>query len=331
MRATKQTIQSSLGEYWKAFSARSLRSKLFIAIVVIGVAGLFTGIIVVGRSYNREYWLSRFGFGSRVVFKIENRVYRQSELDKMAELPLANGQTKTVVIKQIYDDSMNKQAANGMGIKFTQAEINKIRKYTNTLNANGKEVNEWADLVAFNHLLNAYLEENKEGLYKGYSLIFRFGEHIERGPDFIPSGYGDPKLIAIDRAYAKEKADYYHQQLKDKKLTAGEVLALLKKDPKLGYLNLTNTNRSVQFGNSAVKPWDQEVSFDEVKNYVKQQSSPGLSEVMIGKTVPDFLRNKDSVESFFYIVQLDQIVIKGSQRETLQGITSKIKSRYYGL
>lgn len=306
------------------FGKRAKIATIFISLLILA-----TGIFL-STNYDKEYLLSRAGIGDKVIFKIGNKAYRKSTVENLIEPALLQGQDRTALIKQAHELLLIKQAATDAGINFTSNEIDPVRSNLRFPDKSGQANNEWADLVAFNLLLAQSKLFGDNG-FKGYSFVFWFGHKIQKGFDQPPAGFGDPNLIAEDRKYALEKAEEYHQILKDNKNTADDIVKKIKEDPRLGY-GQANSGFSGQFGNSTVINWEEQVYYQQIIEYVKSQTTSGLSELKTGKIakVEDPQSDNDYAETFYYFVKLDEANIK-SIDERLKDKLQSVKTKYYGL
>lgn len=115
--------------------------------VVWGIVIVLCGLLAfVFGSYNREYYLSRLPGQDRVVFKINNTVYRQSAVKPLtAYLTTVQGASYQQAVRSVYELYYYKAAADKTGI-HEDASFAKTR--TTDLGYDTYELKNWQAYVA---------------------------------------------------------------------------------------------------------------------------------------------------------------------------------------
>ena len=116
-----------------------------------------------------------------------------------------------------------------------------------------------------------------------------------------------------------------------KTMSADQVLAAVKADPRLWSQNQPNSNLSARFGQEPSKNWRTQVFYGDIVDYISQQKSSGLSDIKTGKTGIKINPTKaeDYAETYYYFVLLEKTgstVIKAEFNSNL----NNLKAHYYG-
>ncbi len=274
--------------------------------------------------------------GDEIVFRIESKDYTKNEIKPyIAFITVALGKKDEEANKEVFELMKYKATKEKLGISLTPQQTNYEQKqlnrtYTKISKAWGYK--KWSGLTAEKLALDKAFATSRAGdnNYKGYSFVFWFANHLSYTGDYTPpGGYGDHKLIQQDRDYAKQRADYYHEQLANNKMTADEVLSAIKTDKKLGFQYSAGANFSTKYGYDPNKSWQQEVLYKSVADHIKQYSNQALSNVKTGKTMIFRSASADSEETetfYFFVKSEGQNITKQRFQDELKNLDTK----YYG-
>lgn len=271
---------------------------------IIGLAVLIVALLVAA--------LSAFIKSRDVVFSIDGRNYKTAEVDRLIRYPVVNGIKRDDAARTAYAQLKDKAAAKKAGITITETRVQVASEELvyGTPAAKKSVYNSWLRLGAYEMLLKNELK-NTANSYQGYSYIFWFGQHLEKGSDYISPDYGNPTLIAADKAYAESRANYYHDQLVAKKIKPADIVTQIQADPKLVYTFQPGpyANASKYFSSDDPTPLKEQLAFSSVNDYVLAQTKPGISGVKLG-TSP-LLTNKpggtSDVETHFSFVDIEKV------------------------
>ena len=274
-----------------------------------------------------------FVIANKPVFMVNGKVYRERQVKHLAAYDMHDqAMSYKTAAKDVYE-AVKAQAAgqavhimpSAQQIASGQANVNKdsLKKYK-----------DWFDLTGYNTAVAEVITNAKDNgsvyNFQGYSFVFWFGNAVQPFYHNPSPEFGNKDDYQKDQVYAKQKADYYHGQLKDGKMNADQVLAAVKKDPKLADLNNTMLNPSVRFGYDVTVDWKDQVAYPDVASYVTAQTKPGLGEVQIGTIGNSPGPNSTArLPAYFYFVQLNEV--KGANIwQQYQDALKNIKAKYYG-
>lgn len=303
-----------------------------------------TAVIIVAFGCGGLWWYrsntakSTIGKG-KTIFIIEGKKYKDTEVRSYADfLTKYLEKEEEAAVKEVFELIKYKTAAEKVGISLSDTRITDARKLLDEQNDVYKDVSEykrWAELesvrVAVDQSLQSFPEDTA---YKGYSFIFWFANRINQTPDYTPpGGNDDQKLLQEDKNYAKQKADYYHDQINNKKMSEDQAIKEIKDDPKLCYQYKVGSNFSVRFGSELSKSWSKQIYYKSVSDYASKNSAIELSDVQVGKT---FVKKSvaensqyEEAETFYYFVKMEGESSISTQKfnQTLEAL----KTEYIGL
>lgn len=265
------------------------------------------------------------------VFTIEDTHYSAEDVDKLIAYPVSTGTAKEDAAKQAYEYLKKQAAAKQANFEPTSQEISSAKDEIYASSDSKEKDSKWAELVAYDSALEKKLPKTAplEDV-KGYVFVFYFGNLVERGEDWQPDGFGNKDKITADKKYAKEQADAYRKDLRDKKATADELLARLNADTKLNYQYKPDNNLSIKLdsekGKNAALPGD-------VQSFITKDAPIGTSDVKIGKTyaVNDYKNPTEmkGQETYYYFTDIQD---KGTAAKgaAFNSIYSGLQANYKG-
>ena len=296
--------QKSKVSIWSKIK-KSKKTPVFLSISFLAVLILvFVGI----------YFLSKGGSFTkdrgRVVFTIENENFYENELRDIVRYPVEkSGISEEGAFLSAFEAYKVIVVAKRAGITPAQQEVESLlTSYPSEEVRNDPAYEEkykpWFRLLSERDAVYNYIDADTITGYTGYAFVFYFGQHIEYGDDYKPEGLNDPALIAQDRAYAKEKADYYYSQVKEGKISPEKADSEIKADTKLN--NIVKVKNP--FGKQEGSSWEDDVFYLSVKNYVSNAKNTGLSELFVGQGYPGptISPNDSTVDLYYYFVILDE-------------------------
>lgn len=307
---------------------KRILTVLVIILVFVGLPAYYLLVI----SYDHEYWRGLVGLGPSISFKVGDTAYAKKDVQAMAKYPIAvSNLKKDQAAKQIFDMEKAKAAAAAAGIKPTQAELDSGLSHAKYALSNDKGYNDFKNLVAFYNAIP--LAENRQpiGEFKGYAFIYYFGYHLDKGPEYTPPGYRDAKLVAADRDYAQAKAKAGRDALIASKIKPDDLLKQIISDPRLGYMNQANTNRSVHFGTTPGKSWALDIYYPGIIDFIKTQTNSGVSDIQTGKIATDSSRPNQLEDDFFFFTLLESAKSSKNVPVQYQANLKSLKAKYYGI
>lgn len=258
---------------------------------------------------------------SQTAFVIDGKSYSKKQIEGMLEYSSKYGKTNIDSAKEIFNMYRTQQASMATGVEPSSEDIKNTKAELNLPQKNDKFSQAYIDLYVYNKALeNSYLNYSYDKT-SGYSFVFDFSEGMKEdnsvGPDY-----------KNNKAYAKQKAYYYYDQLKSKKITPDELLSKIQKDNRIGRLPL-----SIHFGPNQDGDLMSQLFNPDIYNYVINQKKPGLSKVMVAQVQNSTSKtNPKYREAYYYFVQLDTAGahIKDPQ-QTIKATINTQKVTYYGV
>lgn len=334
-----QDNNKNRSKFWEASSKEGFLTRRKMAVLLSGILILITtgiaGYLLINQqsSKNAEYDLEK----GALVFTIDDKGYYESEIKPMVGyITDSFKKDNKEALDSLVDLYKYKAVAGKLGFSPSQEAIDSQKevliKNTYMNDVDKKGFGEWINLVAFKEAIavNFSMQSaDDDNSFKGYSFIFWFGNRIARSDDYIPpGGYDNLELLNSDKEYAKQKAEYYHKQLTDKKMTLDEVLEAVSSDPKIGLLYTTDKPLSKKFGYNIASLWQDQVGYEDVSSFIKSHPQKGLSAIQTGKIDSSLSgESSDMIDAFYYFVDIDgENVSKGTFDATLNSL--KIVKRY---
>lgn len=276
---------------------------IFVLLVVL-VAGSFF-VLKYGIGQNNP-----FSRNKNIIFVIDGKNYTKADIEKLISYPVSRHTPKNVAAKEAFDALKAAKAAQNLGYTPSNSEVKAqkdlIYSALKISATQQSQYNDWFTLMATQSAINVFVNAPTPLGYAGYSYVFFFGQHLQSAPDYKPSGLNDPKLVAQDQAYAKQKADYYHQQLQDNTMTPAEALSKSIVDMQSRGHGVSNPNFSAGF--TGEQSLNTAVYMSDIISYITGQGKTGLSDVKTGKalTAPTKSHGK-SIDMYYYFVDLTAV------------------------
>lgn len=256
-----------------------------------------------------------------VALQIDDQKFTHKQIDDYLKYP-------TQTLKQSRKDATEtlinylkiKVAADKLKIKPTGKELD--AEYLNA-GAKAPYSDKWVSLVTLVNAIGTIEQQSNATAISGYSYIFFFGNKAIAGPADSPAkGYGDKKQIETDRAYAKQQADKYYEQMRKGASVAQKTLDQVRADPRLSIDYVPGSSYSVRFGKDSSKRWQSQVFYPEVVSAIVAQKKPGLSSNVATGKVSD-------TNAFYYFFFLDQS--KLTTKDKMDAEIQSLKVKRYGI
>jgi len=275
----------------------------------------------------------------KVVFIIEGTQYREADVKQYSEfITKYMEKDEEQATKAVFELLKYKTAAEKAGINLSQQQIKDQRetldKQYDALNTVA-QYNKWAELESYKMAVELdLLTQPKEDTLKGYSFTFWFAQHFDYVENYTPpEGYGNQKKITEDKDYAKQRADYYHDQLSKNSMTYDQALKEIRADTKLCQMYKTGANFSVRFGADPTKFWKDQVYYKSVIDYIDSNSASGFSDVRSGKTSIFKSASEDApreeTETYYYFVNIEGK--SSSTKQSFDDILKSLNTEYVGV
>jgi hypothetical protein len=321
--APKETTSAAItGDGGKATSPRRLKLKspkekkwLLVLIIIVVVIG--------------GWWL--YGnYSGGAVFKINGKSYSQADVKKLAAYQVDKQHIPyKVAAKKVYDVLSYQAAAQSVHITVTPAEEKKVA--TNVDAATYKKYKTWIDILAYNDAVKAKLPKAISDGAKGYVYVFWFGDAVQPSYGEQAPKYGNQQAYKTDQQYAKGRADYYHDQLQNKKMTPDKVLTAVRKDPKLAPRGQPASNPSAAFGNKTYENWQGQLNDKGIITYAKSAADNSTGPITTSPTASRLGVNPGQyVDAYFYFVFVQKTHISNITQR-LNDARSHLNAKYYGV
>lgn len=301
------------------------RRILAVVITVLSLPLAFgLGVFVAKQSNNPA---------QQVVFRVNGEEYTREELETLLTYPISKGSSYDDSAKKAFEFYKVLSVADSMGVSVSDEDVESAKKALLQQEPSEQAKQDpWINLASKAQAINLKISKDNPSALQGYSMVFWFGQKIEKSPESVralPDGFGDAQKIEEDKQYAKQRADYYYEQLKNGAITPEQVIEAIKQDHRISYNPDTGYTFSTQFGTKSDISWRNQVFYQDIKDFLATDAKQGLNEVRLGKTGVN--GNQDDTETYYYIVSLD----KGSPSDvnaakTFAESVKNLKAQYYG-
>jgi hypothetical protein len=321
--APKEITSAAItGDGGKSTSPRRLRFKspnkkkwVFILIIIV---------IIIGG-----WWL--YGnYSGGAVFKINGKKYSKTEVKKLAafQTDVQHVPYKTAA-KKVYDALCYQAAAQSVHITVTAGAQKGAA--INVDATTYKKYKTWIDILSYDDAVKAKLPQATKDGAKGYAYVFWFGDAVQPSYDQPAPKYGNQKVYQADQQYAQGRANYYHDQLQNKKMTPNQVLTAVRNDPRLAPRGYAPDNSSTIFGTTTYQTWQDQLRNNTIATYVKSASDNSLSLIMTDTTATKLgLDPGQYVDAYYYFVLVQKTHIPNITQQ-LNDTRSKLNAKYYGV
>jgi uncharacterized protein YxeA len=306
-----------------SFKAKKISTILLTVLIVCLIIGLAYQLL---KSLNNVK--------ADTVFVINGKDYSKSEVQQLTLYPVkVVGYSQNQAAQEVFTAEKDITAAQKLGYIPPQNAITiQKNKIYHTLKLNSKEKSQydsWFTLLATQDAVDTFVMSRVPLGYAGYSYVFFFGQHLQSVPGYSISGFNNPKLIAQDQAYAKQKANFYHQELQDNKISLNQALQQSIRDMQTRGHGPNNPNFSTNFTTLAEQNWASAVYFPDIVNYITTLRSTGLSAVQVGKASTGSKGNE--VDMYYYFVNLSAVpTARTISYQEFNKTLSSLKTTYIG-
>lgn len=293
------------------------RQKLVIKILLVAA------ILMLG------WWLYN-NYSGGAVFKINGKRYHKAEVKQLTAYQVDKQHVpyKTAA-KKVYDALSYQAAAKSVRITVTPAEQKKVA--TNVGAATYKKYKTWIDILAYDDAVKAKLPKATSDGAKGYVYVFWFGDAVQPSYGEPSPKYGNQQVYQADRQYAQGRANYYHDQLQNKKMTQGEVLTAVQRDPKLAPRGQTASNSSTVFGTKPYETWQDQLRNNTIATYVESASDNSLGPIKTDTTATKLgIDPGQFVDAYYYVVFVQRTHIPNITQQ-LNDARSHLNAKYFGV
>lgn len=253
-------------------------------------------------------------------FEIDGKYYSKSQIKGMSDYATKYGAEGGDAAKNIFEMYRIKTASQKTGIEPTIKDINSAKNDLKLPNYN-KYSEDYIELAAYvSALEKSYLTYSFDKS-SGYSFVFDFSKDMQEDNSVGPN-------YESDKQYAKNRAEYYYKQLKEKKITPDQLLVAIKKDNRIGRLPL-----SVRYGPNNNGGLKSQLFNNDIYNYVISQKKPGLSNIMVAEVQNSIgIENPKYRDGHYFFVLIETVGSKyANPSKTIQETMNAQKSSYFGV
>lgn len=315
-----KTTEASSNNSSRLSKFKGKRSKLIVLCIVltVGIVG-FVAYSLVNKSREDK---------DPVVFSIDDRKFRTSEVNPFIDLASQYGVDDKKAKNAVIEAMKLKIATNKLNIEVSDKAIRdalqttsyaKIAKATEPLD-------KWVELIGYRLATENIQKSQAKVAKQGYAFVFYFGNLIipNEPADSNFSGFGSQTLIDKDKEYAIKKAEEYHKNLTEGKITPDQALEQLRADKQLNFGYLANSSYSIKFGtgNDPSVTWQNEVRLQDIVNHINKETKvKEFSEVKSGTLSinPSSSETKEAYRFFTYLTS------SGDKIGLLDGEVAKMK------
>jgi hypothetical protein len=269
-------------------------------------------------------------YTGNAVFKINGKRYSHAQVKQLAAYQVDKQHIayKTAA-KNVYNALCYQVAAQSLHITVTAGA--QKRASINVDAATYNKYKTWIDILAYNGAVKTKLPPASKDGAKGYAYVLWFGDAVQPSYDAPSSKYGNQQAYKADQQYAQGRANYYHDQLKNKKMTPDQVLTAVRNDPKLAPRGLAPSDASRVFGTDTYQTWQDQLRNNTIASYVKSASDNSLSSIMTDTTATKLgLDPGQYVDAYYYFVLVQKAHIPNITQQ-LNDKLSSLNAKYYGV
>ncbi|HYH36485.1 MAG TPA: hypothetical protein VD706_03230, partial [Candidatus Saccharimonadales bacterium] len=197
-----------------------VKKILIASVLIILVAGFW---FIYGNHFGDKLYAEAAG----------HKIYKQDVKDLIGKNKGISDHNAAEILADKY---LYEAMAKEYDIRITDQDIRTA--YGSTINQQ-KTQNLYAYQSRVNDLYYKKLQENNQGIYKGYLLAAHFNRNIELQPQpenqqSFPTNAGNPAAIAADKQYAKDFITNLYNQVKARKITWDQAAQMERADPQIG-------------------------------------------------------------------------------------------------
>lgn len=311
-----------------AFFLAGKRKFIFLAVIsVLIIAGFLLHSFLQHRAQEAQK-------RAEAVFIIDGKAYSKAEISTVIQFPMSRGMSRDKAAREAFELYKKLAVAEKLQIKPSPQDIDLQKKdlLQGIKQGSGFTANygPWFDLLAQANAVDLYISDGPARGYKGYAFDVFFGQHLQHGPGFSPKDLNNPKLVAADKAYAKERADFYHDQLKNNKMTPEQVIKELNNDRRLSAFKVGKTSNSVHFGSDSQTLWSDEIYYSFITDFISRQQQTGLLEIQVGKASVDN-SPQNQADLYYYFVLLQSVPSTHNvSKQSFDDALKNIQTEYIG-
>jgi hypothetical protein len=300
-----------------------ISKKSFLIVLIIAIVG--------GIGFTAYFAINKNSDKKKYAFIIDNQKFTKEDIKKL--VAFANQVSpNTDNIRIAFEAYKNQVAAKKLGITVPQNFIDNQKKSLSELYGKyaGKADSGWVNLMTYDNGLKQFLDSGLSATSpQGYSFVFWAVQHVSAfyitgNP---PQGTGDSKVIDEDKAYALQKANFYHDQIAAKKMTNEQAQKEIISDARLWQSPNTETNFSTKFGFSDTESWKDQVFVPIIQDYISHLTKTGLSSVQTA----ELTSNKQNYGTFYFFTDTLRLDGKGFTQGDIDKQANMTKSIYYGI
>ncbi|OGL30705.1 hypothetical protein A3F37_03745 [Candidatus Saccharibacteria bacterium RIFCSPHIGHO2_12_FULL_41_12] len=228
---------------------------------------------------------------------VDNKKYSKTNVEKYIKYGEDTGLDREQAINAVVENLKFLAAADKLATKYDQ---NKVDNRYNELKKTYKksDYGDYLNKLAQKQIIAEDLQQGD--IQKGYYFEFYYGQHIQTGPGNKIAGVGDKNLIEKDRQYAKARADYYYNILKNQKVSASDTYAMVQQEVQKDPTNAGVHISTKPFGNNSSEEWQDEIQNSETISTV--YSTSGVSDIKTRKGAVNIGPSSLMTDVAYYII-----------------------------
>ncbi|MDP4038459.1 MAG: hypothetical protein Q8P54_00610 [bacterium] len=263
-------------------------------LIILGVV-----VVLVGGIFGIRYLINR-AKTIDAAFTINEKVYSKKDYEKVLKDPVNKGLSKKQINEAYIELEKKKYVANKIGANPSEEQMEAARKSVFP-DIKKENLNTIQQLSVYEYAFIPALVQAGDNGYEGAVFVFPFNKRIQPYDNHV-SGWKNPEAIDSDRKYALERANYYRDQLIEKKITKEKAVEEIKKDPRLAYVNAVNDS-AVFTINDSLK---QKLANKEIFDFISGLKKSGFTEIKTAKMYTE-LGGKKPEDSLYFFVDLEKL------------------------
>lgn len=302
-RNTKSAKQDGANE---GVIAGTIKVKKPLKLKALIGASLFVLLVAVGSSV--YLLVNKSSNEKKILFTIGDKSYTEEDISTYIGSLKFKGVEGEDAIQAVRQALVFDYISTKYQIPASDDEIKTAIKQNANYQYEDLSNNPWAMLIGKRMVVEPKVRAMTDDSKKGYVFAFYFGSLVDT--DINPEksektkllpGAGDPAKIQADKDYAKQKADEYRNDLKDKKIAPDDALAKIKSDKKLNF-DYGSLSYSSKYGFNNKISWDQELGLPAIVDYLKSSNleNEEPSEIQTAKT--HYLEKSTEYDAYYFFV-----------------------------
>lgn len=254
----------------------------------------------------------------KYVFSINEKKYLRSEFITDHAKPGNNKMSQSDFMDKYLDLKKKQYVAEKNNIQIDPDALDKkvVEIFPDQKNVTFDQLDIIRQKSVYDSVLMKSINITVAGSYEGAVFIFPFDAHITDYEGHLSSRTDgskaigiisayDPAQVEVDKKYAMDKAQYYHDGIKNGSISIDQAIKEIKADKKLQNVNFAN--QSTTFKSTATSSWRDIMRVESIADYISEQKVPLLSDIRTDQVKVTNKGQTSNVDAQYYFVKLSKV------------------------